>query len=344
MDDASKPMTFEVERSSVRPADPVPAEEGRLRRTDSAARAFTLIAGSALAQIAANAAVLREARRLEAVHQLRVGLRRLRGAISLFAPMLEGEGCERVKAELKWMTKELNDARNLDVFIAETFRPAARRHRDWTGMAALGKALLTAQTKAYDRAQTAARSARFGVLMLETTDWVEAGDWRKNADPKRIALRGRPISKLAPELLSESLKKVLKRGRKLEKLDPEARHKLRLDAKQLRYGTGFFADLYTGDQGKTHRRFDRAMRGLQSTLGELTDIATAAELSAEVVGACDVDAAAPAQAHPSQAHPSQALAAFAAGLVAAHRAAGEADAKAAALKAYRTFEKAQPFW
>jgi triphosphatase len=336
MDDASNPISFEVERPSVRLVDPVPAEEGRLRRTDSAARAFTLIAGSALTQIAANAAVLREARRLEAVHQLRVGLRRLRGAISLFAPMLEGEGCERVKAELKWMTRELNDARNLDVFIAETFRPAARRHRDWTGMAALGKALLTAQTKAYDRAQTAARSARFGVLMLETTDWVETGDWRKNTDPKRAALRARPISKLAPELLSDSLKKVVKRGRRLEKLDPEARHKLRLHAKRLRYATGFFADLYTGRSAKAHWRFDKAMRGLQTSLGELTDIATAADLSADLVGASDADVAAAA--------PSQAQAAFAAGLVAAHRATGETEAKAAALKAYRDFEKAATFW
>jgi CHAD domain-containing protein len=280
--------------------------------------------------------VLREARRLEAVHQLRVGLRRLRGAIDLFAPMLEGEGCERVKAELKWMTKELNDARNLDVFIAETFRPAARRHRDWTGMAALGKALLTAQTNAYDRAQTAARSARFGVLMLETTDWVEAGDWRENADPKRCALRERPISKLAPQLLHDSFKKVVKKGRKLEKLDPEARHSLRLDAKQLRYATGFFADLYTGAPAKAHKRFERAMRNMQSTLGELTDIATAAELSAEIVGAHDPEA--PIAGHAS------AQAAFAAGLVAAHRAEGEKQAKAAALNAYRAFEKAEPFW
>jgi triphosphatase len=337
MDDASNPIRFEVERPGARVVDPVPAEEGRLRRTDSAARAFTLIAGSALTQIAANAAVLRESRRLEGVHQLRVGLRRLRGAISLFAPMLEGEGCERVKAELKWMTRELNDARNLDVFIAETFRPAARRHRDWTGMAALGKALLAAQTKAYDRAQTAARSARFGVLMLETADWVDDGDWRKLDDPERAALRARPISKLAPELLGDSLKKVLKRGRKLEKLDPEARHKLRLHAKQLRYATGFFADLYAGEQAKTHKRFDRAMRALQTTLGELTDIATAAELAAEVAGAGDTEAA-------TAAAPAQAQAAFAAGLVAAYRAAGEAEAKHAALMAYRDFEKTEPFW
>ena len=45
-----------------------------------------------------------------------------------------------------------------------------------------------------------------------------------------------------------------RRGRKLDKLDAEAAHKLRLDAKQLRYATGFFADLYTGNSAKAHKR------------------------------------------------------------------------------------------
>ena len=335
MDDSPNPASFEVDRSDLHRPEPVEAEEGRLRRGDSAASAFTLIAGSALAQIAANGAVLRDARRLEAVHQLRVGLRRLRGALSLFAPMLAGDGLERVKTELKWMTGELNDARNLDVFIAETFRPAARRHRDWTGMAAFGKALLAAQTRAYDRAQVAARSARFGVLMLETAAWVESGDWRQNADRKSAALRARSIAKLAPELLEDSLRKVLKRGRRIEKLDADSLHKLRLHAKRLRYATGFFADLYTGHAPRAHARFDKAMKALQADLGGLTDIATARALAAEVVGAGH-------QASTMAA--ADATAAFAAGLVAAHRAGGEAEVRAAAFKAYRSFERAQTFW
>ena len=331
MDDASNPASFELGRADGRP-EPVMADEGRLRSTDSAARAFTLIAGSALAQIAANGAVLREARRLEAVHQLRVGLRRLRGAMSLFAPMLAGEGSQRVKAELKWMAGELGDARDLDVFIAETFRPAARRHREWTGMAAFGKALLAAQTKAYDRAQTAARSARFGVLMLETAEWVESGDWRQNTGRKAAALRARPIAKLAPVLLEDSFQKVLKRGRKIEKLEPEALHKFRLHAKQLRYATGFFADLYAASPGKAHRQFDQAMKALQASLGRVTDIATAGRLAADVgLGAGDLTG-------------DHGQAAFAAGLVAADRAAGEADARRAAFKAYRRFEAAGRYW
>ena len=66
MDDASNSRVVAFDRSPPS-RGPVQAEEGRLRAGDTAARAFVLIARSALAQIAANAAVLREARRLEAV-------------------------------------------------------------------------------------------------------------------------------------------------------------------------------------------------------------------------------------------------------------------------------------
>jgi triphosphatase len=41
------------------------------------------------------------------VHQMRVGLRRLRAAISLFAKLLGDQEPERVKSELKWLTGEL---------------------------------------------------------------------------------------------------------------------------------------------------------------------------------------------------------------------------------------------
>ncbi|MDP1315088.1 CHAD domain-containing protein, partial [Klebsiella pneumoniae] len=61
--------------------DPLPralSAEAALRRT----------ALAALGQVSANAELLRRVRRPEALHQLRVGLRRLRAALSVFSPLL----------------------------------------------------------------------------------------------------------------------------------------------------------------------------------------------------------------------------------------------------------------
>jgi len=59
----------------------------------------------------------------EGVHQMRVGLRRLRAAISLFGDIVTGRDTEVLKDELKWLTEELGPARDLDVLAKEAIAP-----------------------------------------------------------------------------------------------------------------------------------------------------------------------------------------------------------------------------
>lgn len=313
------------------PLAPMRARDPSIGRRDDAARAFRTIAGGALAQIAENARVLRHARRIEALHQLRVGARRLRSALSLFRPMLEDERLGTVKAEIRWLTHELDDARNLDVFIADTFRPAARRHANWIGLAALGRALITAQTHAYDRAEAAIGSARYRALMLETTAWIETGDWSRDADPAQAARRARPAAALAREILRDRRRKIVRTGRGLAELDPPARHKLRIAAKKLRYACGFFGSLYAGKSAKRLQAFVRAIEALQDALGALTDIASAGSVTAKLAGA-EVKGAATGDV------------AFAAGLVAGERQVDVAKTMRAASKAFRRFDQTERFW
>ena len=49
----------------------------------------------------------------EALHQMRVALRRLRAAISLFSDMLTDRQTEALKTEFKWITGELGPVENL---------------------------------------------------------------------------------------------------------------------------------------------------------------------------------------------------------------------------------------
>src|ERR1051325_6903209 len=81
----------------------------------SAGEAFRAIALGCLHHAAANESAVRE-RDAEGVHQMRVGLRRLRAAIALFSDLLDDEEPARLKGELKWLTGELGPARDLDVY------------------------------------------------------------------------------------------------------------------------------------------------------------------------------------------------------------------------------------
>ncbi|MDR3511394.1 MAG: CHAD domain-containing protein [Caulobacteraceae bacterium] len=316
---------------------PVKATRPTLAAKASAEEAFRVIAHSALAQITANARVLRVARRPEAVHQLRVGARRLRSAIALFGEMLADARRESLKIELKWISGELDEARNIDVFLSETFRPGAARRRNAPGMGALGASLLTAQTRAYDRVEAALRSRRFGQLTLETAAWIETGLWASDPDPVRAALRERPAVAFAADILAQRHRKVIRRGRKLERLAPEDRHHLRIQAKKLRYAGDFFAALYAGKAARRHAALTKALAAFQDGLGALNDIVVGAGIAARLVGADPAGGT-------GVRRKGDLAQAFAAGQVWADREAGAAQTLEDSLAAYRRLAKAKPYW
>src|SRR5580704_5440946 len=91
------------------------------------ADAFRIIGRSILRHIAANEAAVRRSDS-EGVHQMRVGLRRLRAAIALFAKLLGDRETERVKSELKLLTGKLAPAPRPRCIHEKRDPTVARRH------------------------------------------------------------------------------------------------------------------------------------------------------------------------------------------------------------------------
>src|SRR5258708_11200206 len=135
--------------------------------------AFRALARRCLRQLSLNAELAGGGARLEALHQARSSLRRLRVALGVFGPLLEPGRVEAIKAELEWLTGELADARNLDVFVFETFRPAAEAVADRQAAAVFGRAVMKAHDRAHDRARAALGSPRFRLLLLDAAHWIE---------------------------------------------------------------------------------------------------------------------------------------------------------------------------
>lgn len=287
------------------------------------AEAFRMSARSALAQTAANAEILVRRRNPEALHQLRVGLRRLRAAYSAFKPLLLGEEADRLKAETRWLAGELNEARDLDVFLEQTFRPAERAESDDPALQALGKWLTQAQGKAYERALAAVDSERFARLLLDTVAWVEVGSWSR--DPASRELREMRIEDFAAPRLERRSRRLRKAGRRLRDLDAASRHELRIEAKKLRYAAEFFSPAYEGAP-KRRRAFISALKRFQEALGELNDIAVARRSTAALV------------------RNSGARLAFAAGVLVGERSRGEAALLYTAEDCYKAFRRAPSFW
>jgi triphosphatase len=265
--------------------DPLSAEAVGLGSSATAADAFVVIGLSCLRQVAANEFAVRQGDP-EGIHQMRVGLRRLRAALSLFKDMLQSKETDRLKDELKWLTEQLGPARDLDVFISKTVAPYVEDHPKRREFETFAHDLERQRSTGFAGAKAAVESRRFHRLLPDCALWLIDGDWRNDNDDLKRAVREHPATTFAQEELARRTRKIVRRVRKLERLDPMGRHKLRIAVKKLRYGRKFFASLNPGGlRRKARRKADRALKELQSALGSLNDMRVHLQLARDFADA-----------------------------------------------------------
>ncbi|MBV9994852.1 MAG: CHAD domain-containing protein [Caulobacteraceae bacterium] len=296
-----------------------------LNRTAPTGDAFRAVARACLRQIVGNAEALRERASPEVIHQLRVGLRRLRSLVTTFKDVISDARLPALKAELKWLTGELDAARNLDVLLHGGYRVALGDKQAPDGLKGLGARLRGARRISYARAASAAESERSRRLLLDLLIWIEEGPWTQAAEGAPV--RDQPIPKFARKALNKRFRKIVRRGGDVAALDPAARHKLRIDAKKLRYAADAFAGLY--DHPKRTRAFIAALKVVQDELGELNDIAVGEGLAHDAATSAGLGAG---------------DAAFAAGRIAGARKSEMESLLGKAQDALDALAKARPFW
>jgi triphosphatase len=262
---------------------PVRAAAISLDPSATTAEAFATIGLSCLKQAMANrAAVI--AGKAEGIHQMRVGLRRLRAAISLFKHLARDVKTETVKRELKWLTDQLGPAREYEVLIAERVEPSRQTATDLREMRTLHKELKARRERSLAKVRKAVESDRFRALGLHTALWLANGAWSRSDDPLARAGRERPVADFAADTLSRRTRQIVKKADRVAKLSPRRRHKLRIAVKKLRYGSDFFAGLFDTKRQRSRRKaFGKILTSLQDSLGTLNDIEMHRRLAKTVV-------------------------------------------------------------
>lgn len=236
-------------------------------------QAFRTIARNCLRQILANTPAVRDGGP-EALHQMRIGLRRMRAGIALFGDMVAGQDRELIKAELRWLTQELGPARDLDVFVADVLEPLRVAYPGNAELAEVHRDFTERRATAYVRAKEAVGSDRARLLLLDLTAWIETGAWADGDHTAPGSLAGAPVAKQAAKQLSRLRRRVRKSGAGLRDLTEDERHELRIRAKRLRYASEFFAATFPGKKSTKRREKSlSALRNLQDSLGVLQDIA-----------------------------------------------------------------------
>jgi inorganic triphosphatase YgiF len=301
----------------------------------SSQSAFQTIARVCLQQIVAN----RESARAgasEGIHQARVGLRRLRAAISLFVGMLHDRQSAAIKQGLKWITLELGPARELDVFIKLVVNPATAGKPTEPGVRTVTRELRRKRRAAFAKVRSAIDSDRFRLLVLDTAAWIEFGAWTRNPDAVARAIRDQPIATTAAAQLQHYRKQIMKQSKRLADLDPDQRHKRRIEAKKLRYASEFFGATFPGKKATRRRtEFIASLGQLQDTLGELNDISVHERLTERLAGANESGSGGSRTTSDK---------AFVAGRLSGREEARSALVLEDAERAYARFARAKTFW
>lgn len=262
----------------------------------------------------------------EGVHQMRVGLRRLRSALTAFRSLLPATEPGHLKQEASWLADALGPARDLDVFLGELLPPVERARDGDRGLAALRRLAEGGRAEAYAGARAAVRTPRYTAFLLRLGAWIEGRGWRRAApDPAALAA---PVDDFAAALLHRRRRKARKLGKRLAGRSVAQRHELRIACKKLRYACEFFQSIY---ETKTTARYIGRLASLQDDLGHLNDVAVAEQL---VLRFTDSDHAA---ALGTEAAGS---AGFVLGWYA--RVAVESDRKL--IEDWREFARTEPFW
>ena len=240
-----------------------------------AEEAFRATLNHCLRHIARNTGAVAEARDPEGVHQIRVGLRRLRAALSAFGDAFRAPALEALRERAKTLADVFGETRELDVFALELLAPIEELSSKPPGLPQLRLALDEIRRECWDRAAELVRSDEFTGFLLDLAVAIESRVWRDGANSEKFDEFLRPARSLAAESLEKCLKRAIRRARRLTELDTDQRHRLRIELKRLRYTAEFFAPLFPG---KAVSPFLDRLSKLQDLFGTLNDAATAAHI------------------------------------------------------------------
>ncbi|HEX9039930.1 MAG TPA: CHAD domain-containing protein [Trebonia sp.] len=262
------PAGHEAPSGTVRP--PAAGSRGRLTKHSTAGEVLLAYLDAQAARLSVlDVAVRRD--KPDAVHQMRVTVRRLRAALQSFTEILPGEDTEQLRGELKWLGGVLGAARDTEVL-------AGQLH---AALAALPLELVIGPAQARVTTHFASREATTRQEVLDALDSQRYRDLRAAlarllSAPPLTPAAAEPAARVLPVAVARACRRTSRRMRRARRAPAGgardmALHEARKAAKRARYAAEAAAPgLGKQRQGKA-RRLAKRMKGVQSVLGAHQD-------------------------------------------------------------------------
>lgn len=215
---------------------------------------------------------------LTRLHQTRIALRRLRTALPIFAEFVPASQTAHLKKELKWLSGQLGQVRDLQVMQQRLKRAHAAGKS-----ALLLNRVAVRSAAARETARAAIAQPRFAALLADIRRWIASVE---RASQPTLAAGGQPARQFAKRHLMRIAERVIAEAARVDQLGNRKRHQQRIAAKKLYYAIGFFEHLFARRKaGKQLATFARELKKLLKTLGALNDISVQRELARQLLRA-----------------------------------------------------------
>jgi CHAD domain-containing protein len=210
-----------------------------------------------------------------AVHQMRVGCRRLRSDLRTFTALVDSGWAGTLRAELGWLAEALGGARDAEVLRARLRRTAGAdplAPLDDAAVARLDADLAARHEDALVVLDKALASDRYLALVETLVDATRS--------PRLTSLGAKPAHEVLPKLVAKPWRQMAYGKGGVDgaaDLDPAAPddswHEVRIRGKRARYAVEAVAGVLGGGAAE----LAKALAGVQDLLGEHQDAAVAAE-------------------------------------------------------------------
>lgn len=233
-----------------------------VRRDTSAQAAFVSYAAPLVDHAIEFAAAVRDDASPEALHQLRVSLRRLRSLWWAFEPLMDGGETGSERAVYKFLATAAGKTRDWDILIE-----LLAREQGESGD--LVSQLQDARGAALAASRETLANADVKHLLHEALSTTTK---ELNTSHERVPLR--KFAEKRVDAAERSLKKRVKRARSAKRSNYAAFHNVRKAGKKVRYLLEFFEPVLKGARRRTLKR----LKQIQKRFGALNDVVASEQL------------------------------------------------------------------
>ena len=215
----------------------------------------------------------REEQSPHSVHQMRVGLRRLRAALKIFNRSFPEAGFRLFADRARMLATGLGEARDCDAFYQLAFGEALIHPNRPADADTLRNGLEQLRSDAYAKASELIEADTNLTFILDLQAFILQRAWRINGTDAYFAILSQPTEHYARNTLNLLMLRARKRGKNLLQRSDEERHEFRIALKNLRYNALLFGEVF--GSAKNRKAWLAELANLQEILGLQNDLANA---------------------------------------------------------------------